>query len=370
MWTEVMTTTLHGKNGELEGLLGVSRDISERRRARAALEANEKLLRQTLEATTDGIWTWNFETGEMHFSPRYYKMLGYEPDAFPPSFETWLSLIHPDDREGALAVATDHLATKPDEYENLFRLRSPDGTYRWVRARARVVERDPSGEAVFMIGNHEDVTMRKHAEEKLRSSLEATIQAVAWLIEKRDPYTAGHQRRVTKLAEAIGRAMELPENRIEGIRAAAILHDIGKITAPAEILSKPSALGQTEYALIQAHSEIAYEVLQTIDFPWPVAEIVHQHHERMDGSGYPQGLLGDDILLEARIIAVSDVVEAMSSHRPYRPALGIDAALAEIAANRGRLYDAAVVDCCIQLFENQAFGFEADDSQPCMPPTT
>ena len=368
VWTEVVTTTLHGENGELEGILGVSRDISERRQARADLEANEKLLRQTLEATTDGIWTWNFETREMDFSTRYYKMLGYEPDAFPPSFDNWVSLIHPDDREGALAVATNYLETKPDEYENVFRLRSADGTYRWIRARARVVDRNPSGEAVFMIGSHEDVTIRRRAEEKLRSSLEATIQAVAWLIEKRDPYTAGHQRGVMKLAEAIGQAMELPASRIEGIRAAAILHDIGKITAPAEILSKPSALAKTEYALIKAHPEIAYEVLQTIDFPWPVAEIVHQHHERMDGSGYPQGLSGDDILLEARIIAVADVVEAMSSHRPYRPALGIDAALAEIAANRVRLYDAAVVDACVHLFEDQAFEFDADDWQAGMRP--
>ena len=207
-----------------------------------------------------------------------------------------------------------------------------------------------------------DVTMQRRSEEALKRSLEETIQAIAWIIEKRDPYTAGHQRRVAQLSEAIGRALGLPKSQLDGMRAAATLHDIGKITVPADILSKPSALSKMEFDLLKGHAKTAYDVLQTIEFPWPVAEIVYQHHERMDGSGYPQGLEGDDILLEARIIGVADVVEAMSSHRPYRPALGLDAALVEIQTNRGSLFDEDVVDACLRLVNDGTFEFEAEDS--------
>jgi len=167
---------------------------------------------------------------------------------------------------------------------------------------------------------------------------------------------------VAQLSEAIGRALGLPKSQLDGMRAAATLHDIGKITVPADILSKPSALSKMEFDLLKGHAKTAYDVLQTIEFPWPVAEIVYQHHERMDGSGYPQGLEGDDILLEARIIGVADVVEAMSSHRPYRPALGLDAALVEIQTNRGSLFDEDVVDACLRLVNDGTFEFEAEDS--------
>jgi putative nucleotidyltransferase with HDIG domain len=188
--------------------------------------------------------------------------------------------------------------------------------------------------------------------------MEGTINTIAKIVETRDPYTAGHQQNVSKLATSIAQEMKLPQDKIEGIRIASLVHDIGKISLPAEILSKPSKLTEIEYSLIKDHPQIGYDILKPIEFPWPVAQIILQHHERMDGSGYPRGLKTDEILLEARIMGVADVVEAMSSHRPYRPALGIDKALEEIFKNKSILYDPEVVDICLKLFREKGFKFE------------
>lgn len=216
------------------------------------------------------------------------------------------------------------------------------------------------------MGYVRDITARKKAEEELTKSferiqkrLEETVNALASMTEKRDPYTAGHQQRVTQLARALAQEMELPELEIEGIVVAATLHDIGKIYEPAEILSKPDILTEIEFLMMKVHPDVAYEILKNIDFPWPVAQIVRQHHERYDGSGYPEGLRGEEILLEARILAVADVVEAMASHRPYRSALGIERALEEITDNRSILYDPVVVDACLTLFEKKNFKFDS-----------
>ena len=210
-----------------------------------------------------------------------------------------------------------------------------------------------------------EITERKRVEEELRQSyeklrrtLEGTVHALASTAEKRDPYTAGHQQRVTRLACAMAQEMGLPEEQIEGIRVAGTLHDMGKIYVPAEILNKPGRLTEMEMGLIKTHPQVGYDILKTIEFPWPVAQIVLQHHERMDGFGYPQRLSGEEILLEPRILAVADVVEAMSSHRPYRPAHGIDKALEEISQNRDVLYDPEVVDACLKLFTEKGFKFE------------
>lgn len=191
--------------------------------------------------------------------------------------------------------------------------------------------------------------------DSFKRSLEGTINAIANMVELRDPYTAGHERRVSQLAMDIGKELGLPERQIEGLRVAGFIHDIGKIAVPAEILSKPTRLSESEYAIIRNHPKAGFEILKGIDFPWPIAQTVLQHHERLDGSGYPQGLKGDDILLEARILAVADVVEAISSHRPYRPGLGIDSALEEIDVNRGMHFDPKVVDACIKLFRNHDY---------------
>ena len=209
--------------------------------------------------------------------------------------------------------------------------------------------------------------------EKARRTLSGTVNALAVTIEMRDPYTAGHQQRVTQLACAIAEEIALPGEQIEGLHVAGSLHDMGKILVPAEILNKPGRLTESEIGqvkthpqtghdilmgFIKGHPQAGYDILKEIDFPWPVAQIVLQHHERMDGSGYPKGIQGDELLLEARILAVADVVEAMSSHRPYRPALGTEKALEEIAQNSSFLYDPNVVDACIRLFKDKKFHFE------------
>lgn len=186
----------------------------------------------------------------------------------------------------------------------------------------------------------------------LQKATEDIIQAISFTSEVRDPYTAGHQKKVCELAVAISEEMNITEKQLQGVKYAAMIHDIGKISVPSDILSKPGKIGVSEFEVIKGHSQTGYELLNKIDFPWPISDIVHQHHERIDGSGYPNGLTKDEILLEAKIISVADTVEAMTSHRPYRPALGIDEALDEITTNRGKYYDAEVVDACVNIFSN------------------
>ncbi len=193
---------------------------------------------------------------------------------------------------------------------------------------------------------------------KLRKALDGIIHTISLTVETRDPYTAGHQKRVAKLASAIAKKMGFTEEQTEGIFMAGIIHDLGKISVPADILTKPTRLTDNEFNLIKDHSQVGYNILKNIDFPWPIAQIILHHHERMDGSGYPLGLTGEDIVIEARILGVADVVEAMSSHRPYRPALGIDKALEEIKKNKGIFYDPKVADVCLKLFSEKGFKFE------------
>jgi HD-GYP domain-containing protein (c-di-GMP phosphodiesterase class II) len=193
---------------------------------------------------------------------------------------------------------------------------------------------------------------------QLQEVLEGSIHTIALAVEPKDSYTSGHQRRTADITCAIAADMSLPEEQIRGIRMAGLIHDVGKIAMPSEILSKPSRLSDIEFALIKTHSLVGYDILKGINFPWPVAEIAYQHHERMDGSGYPRGLKGEEIHLGARIIAVADVVEAMASHRTYRPALGTDKALEEIQRNRGVLYDPEVADACLRVFREVSFGFQ------------
>jgi PAS domain S-box-containing protein len=203
-----------------------------------------------------------------------------------------------------------------------------------------------------------DISAAVEAEQSLQQALNGTIEAIGMTTETRDPYTAGHQRRVTELAVAIAKKMQLDPATIEGTRVAGLMHDIGKLAIPAEILSKPSALNAMEFLLIQSHPQAAFDILETVVFPWPIAQIVLQHHERIDGTGYPNGLSKDEILIEARILAVADTVEAMASHRPYRPAMGMDLALEEIEKNRGTKFDSEIVDVCLSLFHNEEFVFQ------------
>ena len=210
----------------------------------------------------------------------------------------------------------------------------------------------------YGISAQRDHAGREAALGTLRESLKSTVQAIATAVEVRDAYTAGHQHRVAELATAIARELGLDEERIEGLFLAATIHDVGKINVPAELLSKPGKLTPLEYNLIQTHVQSGYEIMKGIKFPWPIAQIILQHHERLDGSGYPQGLKGEAILPEAKILAVADVIEAMLSHRPYRPALGVEAALDEVEQNKGRLYDPAAAEACVGLFRNKDFNFK------------
>ncbi len=210
-----------------------------------------------------------------------------------------------------------------------------------------------------------ELAERKRAEEelqesnvKLKRALEGTVYTLTSVIEMRDPHTAGHQQRVTQLACAIAERMGLSTDRIEGVRVAGLIHDVGKISIPAQVLSKPGRLNELEWGMIQTHPQVGYDVLKTVEFPWPVAQTVLQHHERIDGSGYPHGLSGEEITVEARILAVADVVAAMTSHRPYRSARTLDKALEEISQNRGILYDPEIVDACLKLFTERGFAFE------------
>jgi putative nucleotidyltransferase with HDIG domain len=211
----------------------------------------------------------------------------------------------------------------------------------------------------------EEIATRTRTEQKLKKgvvrmkkNLEKTIAAIAAVTEIRDPFTAGHQKRVTTLACAIAEEMALPDDQREWLRLAAIVHDIGKINIPTEILVKPTRLSEPEFNIIEAHPQIGHDILAGIEFSQPVAKIVLQHHELLDGTGYPQGLSGEEIVLEARILVVADVIEAMASHRPYRPAQGIGSALEEILHNKGVLYDSNVVDACLRVFYEKNFAFE------------
>ncbi len=238
------------------------------------------------------------------------------------------------------------------------------GEKMYFSGSAKVISWDTNGNPSAVVRIYNDITEQKKTEHELKQSmlqlrknLAGTIQAMAMTVETRDPYTAGHQRRTSDIARCIAQEMGLPGKQVDGIRMAGVIHDLGKISIPAEILSKPGKICQPEYSLIKFHPQTGYDILKGIDFRWPVAEIVRQHHERLDGSGYPYNLDGDKILLEARIIGVADVIEAMSSHRPYRPSLGISKAFDEIKRNRGKLYDPDVVDASVRLFTKKELGF-------------
>ncbi len=255
-------------------------------------------------------------------------------------------------REGPLAACARHMEKAEEEEEEEVTL--PTGE---VFVSRGFVIRDDKGRYVHSIHILEDITEKRRSAERLKETLTDTIRAIALTVEKRDPYTAGHQNRVADLCVAIGGELGLSEDRTEGLRLAALIHDIGKIYVPAEILNRPGKLTPAEFEIIKSHPEVGYDIVKDVKFPWPVGEMILRHHERIDGTGYPAGLKGEEIILEARILAVADVVEAITAHRPYRPARGLEAALGEIEAGRGGRYDPAVADACLRLIREKRFEF-------------
>jgi len=362
---ESNSVIMKDENGKPVGLIGSFSDITERKQTEGELLKISERLELAMDAGEHGFWDWNLDTNDVYFSPSYYTMLGYEPGELPMELETWINLMSPDDKK-TIVPKVENCVKNARTYEVEFRLKTKDGNWKWISGKGKSFKKDIDGISHRALGVHIDITERKQAGEQLLETMESlrkavstTIQVMVSAVEARDPYTAGHQRRVADLARAIATEMGLPKEKIEGIRMAGSIHDIGKLSIPAEILSKPTRLLDIEFSMIKEHSRKGYEMLKDVESPWPLAEIVYQHHERMNGSGYPRNLKGDEILMEARIMAVADVVEAMASHRPYRPTLGIDAALKEIEDNRGILYDVDVVDICLRLFREKGYQLQS-----------
>lgn len=257
--------------------------------------------------------------------------------------------IHPDDLARIIDLHAELVATPASSRTVTFRVVARDGETRVLEAVATNCLHVPAVAGIVVNGR--DVTQRDSYVRQLRASFDAVVVAIANAVELRDPYTAGHQREVAEIAGNIARELHLPDDEVKGIEVAATLHDIGKIAVPAEILSRPGRLSQPELEIVRSHAEAGYQIVAKVPFPWPVATMIHQHHERLDGSGYPNRLTASEILLGSRILAVADVVSSMSEHRPYRSALGLSSVLLELETNKGLLFDATVVDACLALID-------------------
>ena len=328
----------------------------ERRNTTIQLRKSEEKYRTLFEDSRDAIYLNDKEGGLIDFNRSTLDLFGYSGEEML-GINTKSVFVNPDEYQRL----QDEIAQKGSVREFEAKLCKKDGTKIDCLITSTVrLARDKSiiGYQGIVRDISELASNRKQLEKtlkELRKVLGGTIEAMALTVETRDLYTAGHQRRVSNLARSIATEMGVSEDQIQGIRLAGVIHDVGKISVPGEILSKPGKISTNEFGIIKEHPQVGYNILKTVDFPWPIAQIVLQHHERMDGSGYPDGISGDNILIEARILAVADVVEAMASHRPYRAALGINLALEEISKNRGSFYDSKVVDACLRLFNEQGY---------------
>lgn len=354
-----ITTTRLMWNGRRSHLSTV-RDISDRLNAEEALLKSEQDYRNIYDNAMVGIFQSLPEGRYLRVNPALARIHGF------PSPEEMISAVTDIDKQMYVDPLDRRRYMTLLDADDMIRgfeaqLYRKDKTRVWIRMNVRVVRRD-DGTIDYYEGIVEDVTKCKNAEdelkssaEKLRRSLSGTIEVISMMLQTRDPYTGEHQKRVSRLARAIAQEMKLHRDTVENIRIAGTIHDIGKMSVPAEILAKPTRLSNIEMSLLRTHPQTGYDILKVVDLPSPIAEIVLQHHERLDGSGYPRGLKMGEILLEAQIMAIADVVEAMSSHRPYRPALGLDAALEEIESGNGTLYLPEVVDACLRLFKIKGF---------------
>jgi PAS domain S-box-containing protein/putative nucleotidyltransferase with HDIG domain len=358
LWIESAFSFIRDDNGKPVAILGEGREITERKRMEDALRNSEENFRHSLDDSPLGVRI-STSTGETMYANRaILDIYGY--DSIDELRNTPLQ------KRYTPASYAEYLARKEK------RLRGENGPSEYeisiVRKNGEIRHLYVLRKEIFWNGKrqsqvvYQDITLRRRAEERLnetlenlRQSIRTTIQVLGTASEARDPYTAGHQKRVANLARAIATEMKLPHDKIEAIRMAGAIHDIGKISVPSEILCKPALLTDLEFSLIKSHAQFSYEIMKDVESPWPLADIVRQHHERLDGSGYPQGLKNTSILIEARILAVADVVEAMVSYRPYRPALELEIALAEIESNSGVLYDGNAVKACLKLFREKGY---------------
>lgn len=327
----------------------------DRRRAEEALHFSEQRFRLLIEKSLTGMYVTR-DGCFVYANPRLEALLGYGQGELVGRKAN--DLVIPEDL-AIMDAARRKLRSGESSVNYTVRVKRRDGGVIDLGVQGLLTEFEGT---LATIGMAQDITERKHAQEQIASylrqletSMRGTLRAVANMVEWRDPYTAGHQRRVGAMASAIAKEMGMPEDQCRELELTSLVHDVGKIAVPAEILSKPGALSGIEMEIIKAHAEAGFEILKEVDFAWPLATIIRQHHERLNGSGYPQGLRDGQILIAAQIIAVADVIEAIASHRPYRPSLGIDKSLEEIQAGRGILYGREVVDSALRLFRDKGY---------------
>ncbi len=336
-------------------------DITKHKLAEEAIKISEQKYRRIFDRAVEGIAQTSVDGTIVAANKAFARIMGFDsPDEMLRKTQTMAGVIAQPEQGREISQKLRENQRIDDLELQLARV---DGEVVWASISVHKLNEDENGPA-FYEGMIVDISKRKKAEERARENFQrldrafhGLIETLSLTVETRDPYTASHQRKVADLSSAIAREMGFSEDEIASLNMAATVHDIGKIYVPAETLNKPGKLSILEFDLIKTHVEAGYNILKNVNFRDPVAEMVRQHHERLDGSGYPRGLKGDEILLPAKIMAVADVVEAMSSHRPYRPALGIDKALDEIKKNRGKLYDPDAVDACVRLFREKGFAF-------------
>jgi PAS domain S-box-containing protein/putative nucleotidyltransferase with HDIG domain len=349
-------------------VMGIARDISERTRMDEALRRSEWFYRLLADNVTDMVWLMDTNLKILYVSPSSEKLRGFtcqELLAMPVAKH-----LTPSSLQKGMAVFSREMAKLEKNPAHTFNetleleFYCKDGATFWSESSFSIVK-DEEGKPMGILGVGRDITQRRKSEDDLRKinerlykAMNGAVETISMISELRDPYTAGHQNQVAKLSAAIAEEMGLPEKKVAALRMAGTLHDIGKVSIPSEILSKPGRLNKIEVDMIRDHPRVGKEILKTIDFPFPICRYVAEHHERVDGSGYPAGLKGSEISIEARILAVADVVSAISSHRPYRPALGMDKAIEEITLNKGTLFDPEVVDACVRLFTQKGFKLE------------
>ena len=357
---ELSISLIKDTQGNPTGFRGISRNVTGRKKMEEALLKSEEKYRTIVENAQEGIFQTSPGNRSLTMNQALADMLGYcssEEAAGELINNFQQAYVDPETYREVMKTLRQHGSIKSFEAQ-LYR---KDKSLIWANMSITAVK-DTAGNLLYYHGIVEDISPQKKLEQErqnsidnMRKSLGATIKALSAITEARDPYTAGHQKRVADLARTIATEMGLSSDRIDGIRLAGMIHDLGKIVIPSEILTKPTKLTNLEMEIIKTHAQAGYDILKDIEFPWPIARMVHEHHERIDGSGYPQRLKGDDILLESKIIAVADVVEAISSYRPYRPALGIETALEEIESKSGILYDQTVSRICLQLFREKHY---------------